>query len=400
MGAIPIGEPRPPGQRSARVVLLASGFRPFFLLASWGAALAMPVWLASWLGALDFDPPAGIVLWHGHEMVYGVAAAGMAGFILTAVPNWTGTRSLSGLRLGLLVALWVAGRAAMAELVPPPYGAPIDVAFLPVLAIAVGPAILHGSRARNGVFVLLLLVLCAGNGAFHANVAWFGASEALRAAIGMFALIIALVGGRIVPAFTQSGVRAAGRTVAIGPAPYLDRVAIIVLLAAVLADSGGIAATPCAILAGAAALLHGVRLFRWKGWRAIDLPLVWMLHAGYAWIVIGAALLAAKHLGVAHPSAALHAWGAGAVGTMLIAVMSRASLGHGGRDLVADATTVAAGTLVIVGATLRVVGALVDSSVHHLLLTAGGIAWCAGYLTFAVRYVPIWLRPRVDGKPG
>lgn len=400
MASIPIEEPRPTPGRRSRSVLFATGFRPFFLLAAWFAAIALVVWLASWIGQVSFDPPAGIVRWHGHEMLFGFATAGLAGFILTAVPNWTGTRPLGGAPLALLVLIWLAGRVGMAGLLPLPYGAIADAAFLPALAVAVAPAILRRSVARNGVFVLVLLVLAMVNAAFHADFARFDADRALRLAIGLFAILIGLVGGRIVPAFTQSGLRVSGRAVTIVARPRLDRAAVLVLVLAVAADAAGLPPAVCGAAAGIAAVLHALRLSHWQGWSAHRLPLVWILHAGYLWLVIGMALLAASHLGLVDDSAHLHAWGAGAVGTMLLAVMSRASLGHAGRDLVADAATVVAYGLVTVGAALRVAAAVAAGPAYGDWVLAGGAAWSLGYLVFAVRFLPVWLRPRQDGRPG
>ncbi|MGE0719995.1 MAG: NnrS family protein [Alphaproteobacteria bacterium] len=323
-----------------------------------------------------------------------------AGFILTAAPNWTRTPPIAGTPLALLAGLWLFGRIGLAGLLPSPWAVAADVVFLPALALAVGPTIIRHSGLRNGALLGVLLGLAACNAAFHLDLAPLDAGAALRLAAGIFVLLIAMIGGRIVPAFTQSGLHVAGRAATIGASGVLDGLAIGVLALAVALDAAEAAPATCAAAAGTAALLHAVRLARWQGWRTADLPIVLVLHAGYAWVPAGAALLAAAHLGWLPRTAGLHAWGAGAVGTMLIAVMSRASLGHGGRVLAPDASTVAAYCLVFAGAALRVGGAVAGGRSEMALLTLGGGAWSLGYLLFGLRFLPIWLRPRADGRPG
>ncbi|MCC7275214.1 MAG: NnrS family protein, partial [Alphaproteobacteria bacterium] len=396
MATVSIEEPAA-DERRPRLTLLASGFRPFFLLAAWYAALALPLWLAAWTGTVDFAPPMGAHLWHAHEMLFGFAAAGLAGFLLTAAPNWTGTRPLSGAPLALLVAVWIAGRAGMLGLLPPAVAVAADLAFLPLLGLCVGRAIVARSGRRNGVLLVFLLALTLANAAVQLDLGVVDGTAALRTGVGLLVVLIGLIGGRIVPAFTQSGLRMAGHAATIAPAPTLDRLAVLALAVAVVADAAPVPAYLVAAAAGLAAVLHAVRLARWQGWRAGGLPLVWVLHLGYAFVVAGAALLAAARLDLVPASAALHAWSAGAVGTMLLAVMSRASLGHSGRTLAAGPALVAAYVLVVAGAALRVAGAAAEGEATLPLTLLGGAAWSLGYLTFAVAFLPVWLRARADG---
>ena len=382
-------------------VLFQYGFRPFFLLAGLHAALAVPLWLAIWRGDLSWQPAMPASIWHAHEMLFGFATAALAGFLLTAVPNWTGTAAIKGPRLMLLVAVWLAGRIAA-------YGpsalvfAAIDCVFLPLLALMVGPGIILRSGKRNAVMVVILLVLAAINAAVQFDgfgVEGLSAAWALRVGIAVFALMIGIIGGRIVPAFTLGGMRMAGRPVDITPWRVTELGAILSLLALALATA---AQAPDPVLGGLAAiagLFNLLRFLRWKGWRTWRVPLVWVLHLGYGWLVVGLFLTAAAHLTSPVPEpAAIHALTAGAFSTMILAVMSRAALGHTGRQLLADRVTTCAYHLVLCGALLRVMAPFLAA--EATLLSMGGLLWSMGFLVFALRYLPILVSPRPDGRPG
>ncbi len=384
-------------------VILTHGFRLFFLFAGISAALTMAMWLPIFAGEIGFDSPLPLPFWHAHEMLFGFAAAGMAGFLLAAVPNWTNLPPLQGWRLGALFAVWLAGRIAawLSGLLPPLVFAVVDVLFLPSLAAAVLPGILRRSAKRNGVFVLLIAALVAGNVAIHvqpildiATAQW-----GLVLAIDVLLVTIAVIGGRIVPAFTMSGMREAGRALTIAPNAMLDWLAIgAIALTALL---GAATAPPwfIGIASGAAALVNLLRLVRWQGWKTSRVPLVWILHLGYGWLVIGLTLRASAGFGLVAEATALHALGAGAVATMILAVMSRAALGHTGRPLVASRWTTLAYLLVIAGAALRVLADAFGDAQFDML-TAAALLWSGGFSVYAIHYFPILTRPRVDGRPG
>ena len=384
----------------ARLAVFDYGFRPFFLAAGlWAAA---PV--IGWVHQRNGEPglPATIDLaWHAHEAAFGFAVAALTGFLLTAVPSWTGAGPLRGFRLAALFALWLAGRVALlVPAVPPLLAGLVDLAFLPALAAAVVPGILARNARRNGVFLIVLALLWLANAAWHGDrldLTPGSALPAIRAALALFALLIALVGGRIVPAFTIGGMRMAGRPVEIAPAQVLDRAAIAALALALALDLGAAPDTAVAAAAALAAFLHAWRLTRWRPWRTLGVPLVWILHLGYAWLVVALALLAATALDLVPRAAATHALAAGAVPTMILAVMSRASLGHTGRPLLVDRWTVAAYALVTLGAVLRVAAAFPEVAA---LVEPAALAWSGGFLVFALRYAPILLRARPDGRPG
>jgi uncharacterized protein involved in response to NO len=344
--------------------LWSRGFRPFFLFGAAWSALALPVWLAAY--AYGFSPAGALpaLFWHAHEMVYGFGLAAVAGFLLTAIPNWTGRLPVRGAALGHLVALWMAGRVAMLV----PAAALIDLAFPAALIVVVARELIAGRNWRNLPMLGALALLFAGNLLFH-----LGAYAGLRLGLATLLMLIALVGGRIVPSFTRNWL-AKSRRGARPPAPesLLDRAALLITLFA-LAAWAAAAWTPPLILAG---LALAARLARWRGLATWREPLLLVLHAGYAWLALGLVLL-----GLDAPGA-LHALTVGAVGTMTLSVMTRASLGHTGRALVADHATCAIYALVTLAAVLRVAG----TSLGMPALWLSGLAWIAAFGLFALHY--------------
>lgn len=390
--------------RPARLALFAYGFRPFFLAAGLQAVVGLTLWLmvlhtGRWPDGLG-SPAA----WHGHEMLFGFAGAAIAGFLLTAVPNWTGERGYAGGRLAALTGLWLAGRVALNPVAPLPAlpGALIDVAFFPALCALILPSIIKARNRRNYVMVLLLAALTLANGLYHADrLDWLpGLWERGRMlGIDMVLLMVALIGGRIVPSFTLSALKRLGRTVEMPPFGRPDQVALGALGLLALADM----AQPDGVLPGVAALLAGMaqawRLSRWHGGKTLDQPILWVLHLAYAWIPVGLLLKAAWLLaGVDIGQGWIHAITAGAFATMILAVMSRAALGHTGRDIVAAKPTVAAYLLLTAAAAVRVLApALPDL---RLAYSIAGSLWLASFLLFIVVYAPILVMRRADGRPG
>jgi uncharacterized protein involved in response to NO len=398
-----IAEPRP---RPGSFCLFDYGFRPFFLAAGLQAASSIPLWLLRWFGVTTLDTRWDPLQLHAHEMLYGFAAAALAGFFLTAVPNWTGAAAVRGKPLMLLAALWLAARilAYAGGGLGAWLFAIADLAFLPALALLVAPTILRSQARRNAVFLLLLLLLFLANLAMHATALGLPASwgaSGLRLAIGLFLLLITLVGGRILPAFTVSGLKLSGRKAELKPWPGLDVAAILATAGFAIAYAVFAEGPIVGVVAAAAAAIHLVRLSRWQGWRATALPLLWVLHLAYFWLVLGLALMALAQFGEAVPAdAALHALTAGAIGMMILAVMTRAALGHTGRPLVAHRLTVAAYALVAVGAAVRAMaGFLGGEGAVHAIAT-GGTLWALGFLLFLIVYAPILVGCRADGKPG
>jgi uncharacterized protein involved in response to NO len=383
--------------------VLAYGFRPFFLMASIFAALAAPLWLLVLSGALALAAPLPPTLWHGHEMLIGYGAAVLAGFLLTASPGWSGTAPIRGWLLGGLALLWLAGRIACSlGGAMPALAAATDLAFLPALAVALTPALQAAGR-RNLVFLPLLGALFLANLVMHLDaqdVLPGAGTAALRAALDLFVLLIALVGGRVVPAFTANALRARGEEPGLRPFGTLDQLALGALVAMLLADAaelgrlaGGIAAL--------AALLNGLRMRGWASGRTLGQPLLWALHLGYAWLVAGLAWKGLVDLtGLLAPSESLHGLAIGAVGTMTLAVMSRAALGHTGRPLVAP-RLMTVSYLLIGGAGLaRLAAPLVPGDLHLLSLILSATLWSLAFLAFVVTFARPLTRPRIDGRPG
>ncbi len=379
-------------------VLLAEGFRPFFLAAALHAVLALPLWLLIFSGSLV--PPLALspTLWHAHEMLFGYFAAVLAGFLLTAVPNWTQRLPISGWPLAGLALLWLLGRVAQAPGVAFGTLSPLlDVLFLVVLAAVIAREIWAGRNLRNLPICLLVTALAAANIGFHLLASEDDAADFLRAGVAVAALLIALVGGRVVPSFTRNWMAKRGEAKLPQPFAGFDKACLLVtalaLLLWVLRPWGQAAG----LLMLAAGLLQAWRLLRWRGWRSLAEPLVLILHLGYAWLPLGLCLLglAALHPEAVTQSSGLHALTAGAVGVMTLAIMTRATLGHTGRPLTAGPATQAIYALVLIGAALRVAAPWLPIDQMPLLVASGAL-WSGGFLGFVLVYGPMLLRRRAS----
>lgn len=391
---------------SRRWPVFAYGFRPFFLLAGLWALVPM----LTVAGALQFGIwPAGpvpLLSWHGHEMVFGFAGAAIAGFLLTAVPGWTGTRAVSGLPLAVLVALWASARLLSSPLLTPD-SLPeqlLAIAFLPVLAVTVAIPLIGSGNARNLPFLVLLAMLWLAEIMWQApRFGWSGPGpiDALRLAINTTVLLIALVGGRIVPAFTRNALTALGRSVSIKATPRLDAAALIATAAVLVGDLFAKDTPATGMLAGLAAVLLGWRARGWASWQTLEHPLLWVLHLGYLWLIAGLALKSAWLIGgfvwAAHW---MHGLTIGAFGTMILAVTTRAALGHTGRPLQAPQSIAVSYLLVSLAAVLRILGPWLVPQHFVNVLTLAVIAWCTAYAIFLFVFLPILLGQRPDGRPG
>jgi uncharacterized protein involved in response to NO len=385
--------------------LLARGFRPFFLLAGAHAVIFVPVWSLIALGLAPAPAWSTPSLWHAHEMIYGFALAAAAGFLLTAVPVWTGVPPVEGRTLLVLAALWVAGRSAFAaaSALPLALVAALDLALPTGLAVVLARPLLLPSQRRNRPFLAALALLVASCAAFHVHAA--GVQPLLGARVGLvavdlFVVLVVLVGGRIVPAFTHNALQRVGSARAVRSRPLLDRVSIGAVWALVLVDA---LALPAALAASLRLLAAAALLLRMAGWQPLATrrdPQLLSLHAGFAWLPIGLVLLALWQLDPSVPRAAgLHALGAGAFGTMILAVMSRVSLGHTGRPLAAPRAMIFAYLAVTVSAALRVAGALVPGWFVFSIPASAGL-FALAFATFLWVYAPVLVSARADGRPG
>lgn len=402
--AAPLRTPIPRLRPQEGPAVLAYGFRPFFLAAGVTAVLALTLWLAELAGGLSLPSAFPPMAWHAHEMLFGFATAAVAGFLLTAIPNWTGRLPVQGPPLLALVLLWLAGRLAVATsaMIGAWLAAVIDLAFLAAMVFVVAREIVAGNNRRNLPMVAGLTALLLANGLMHAEMAGLAVPEGSgwRLAITVITLLIALIGGRIVPSFTRNWLakNRPGNPLP-APADRLDQggmaVTVIALLAWVIVPETVFAG----VLLGFAALATAVRLGRWQGWQTCADPLVVILHIGYAWVPLGLGLLAIGQTGGVAEIAALHGLTAGAMGTMTLAVMTRATLGHTGRALRAGPGTSTVYVLVTIAAVARTVATFTPAAWEPLVWTSG-LAWIAAFAGFVALYGPMLISPRIDGRPG
>lgn len=378
--------------------ILSYGFRPFFLGAAIYAAASVPLWLWMHLsGAAPAGPFAGPA-WHAHEMIFGYLAAVMAGFILTAVPNWTGRLPLSGIPLGVLFTLWLAGRIACSTISSPVLALSIDMAFPVLLGLAVWREVLAGKNWRNAPVAVLLTLFAGANLLHHIeNIRPGLEGTGVRLALGVAAVLIALIGGRVTPSFTRNWLAKRGDKRLPASFGRLDKVALI---AAAVGMAGWNIAPEhpvSGVLLAAAGVLLAARVARWRGLSAWREPMVLILHLGYLWLAATFLMLGCSILepGLMPASSALHALTSGAIATMTLAVMTRATRGHTGHAIETDPATLAIYIMVTIGALLRVAAPFAPGP-YSALLISGGVFWSAAFALFAVRYGPMLLRLRSD----
>jgi len=396
---IQIQEPlgRPPAAPPAGFALWQLGFRPFYLLASGFAALSIPLWALQYAGLL-YTPYLQGPQWHAHEMLFGFALAVIVGFLFTAVRNWSNQPTPTGLPLAALALLWLAARV----LVLTPYGwaaAAANVAFPLAAAVALARPLWAARNRRNYFFVGLLALLAVAALAVHlqglgvlALPSWAG----IQLGLDVVLFLMAVMAGRVLPMFTNNGVRGARAT----RHPLLEKLALGSVLVLLLADLLRLPPPLLAAVAAFGAAAHLARWLLWQPWTTLRTPIVWVLHAAYVWIPVHLALRAAGLLGWLPASAAAHALMVGAAGGLIIGMMTRTARGHTARPLRADRADVACYALVLGAALVRVAVPLLLPawSVGAVLLSA--VLWSAGFGLYALRYAPILSRPRLDGKPG
>lgn len=357
----------------------------------------MPLWVLQYAGAL----PAMVLrgpAWHGHEMLFGFAFAVVAGFLFTAVRNWSQRDTPTGAALAAIALLWIAGRV----LVFTPFtltAAAVNALFPLAVAVGIGVPLFASGNRRNYFFVALLVAASAAVLAFHlagAGIVAGSGRVGLQAGLDIVLFIVAVIAGRVIPMFTNNGVPGAGAS----RKPWIEKAALGSLLGLLAFDVAGVGGTPLALLALAAAVAHAARLWLWRPWRTLGTPLVWVLHAAYAWVVVHLALRGLAAWGVVGEPLAIHALTIGVIGGMTLGMMTRTARGHTGRALEADGYEVAGYVLVQLAALTRVVGGLSASSLYLETVVASGLLWSAAFALYFVRYWPVLTRARVDGKPG
>jgi uncharacterized protein involved in response to NO len=371
--------------------LFANGFRPFFLLGSIYAGLAILVWLPVFHGEVALTSAFEPRDWHVHEMLFGYLPAVITGFLFTAIPNWTGRLPIRGMPLVVLVIVWLAGRACVTFSAETGWLAAmlVDASFLALVAAAAAREIVAGRNWRNLAVVMLVLLLFAGNVGFHLEAHFHGTADiTIRAGIAVVVLLISLIGGRIIPSFTRNWLvrENPGRL----PVPFgrFDRIVVafgaLALVAWVVVPENRFTGAALAV----AGLLHLVRLGRWAGNRTSRERLLLILHVGYFFVPLGFLLNAAAAFELVALGAGIHAWMVGAAGIMTLAVMSRATLGHTGQELTASAATQAIYAAIIVASLARVC-AVIEPNYSDPLLHVAAFAWAAAFIGFAAVYGPL-----------
>lgn len=396
MAASPALTPTTPAPRGWP--LLRLGFRPFYLGAAAFAVASLALWIGLLLGTVPWHSEVAPLLWHAHEMLFGFAVAVIVGFLLTAGKAWTGLATPRGAVLAALALLWLAARAA-ALLAPYALYAVLDVLLLPLVAGILIHVLWRAGNRRNLPLGAILLLLAAANAAFHLaalGLLPLAPMRALHAALALIVLIECVIAGRVIPAFTMSALP--GRS--LKPPQALERAALAATALALLLWVALPAHALTAAALGAAGLLQAARLACWRPWRTHARPILWVLHAAYAWIPAGLLLLAWAAAGGIGASAGVHALAVGATGGLVIGMITRTARGHTGRPLQASRSEVAAYGLVSAAALTRVLVPLLAPA--HLMagLVAAAVFWCAAFALYLAVFTPWLLGTRLDGKDG
>ena len=381
---------RPPYQGLA---LFSYGFRPFFAVASLFALIAVPLWLLIWEGALDYRGHFAALDWHIHEMIFGYGSAVLAGFLFTAVPNWTGRMPVRGWPLAVLFTVWVLGRLALwGDVLPPLWVMAVDCSFLLFVAAVIAREIVAGQNWRNLKVLVPVLLFGFANVLFHLEVMLGGTSDfSRRLGIALLVFLIMLIGGRIIPSFTRNWLAKTYGPEAAMPVPFsrFDGLSLAVGAASLLGWTVAPEATVVGILLLGAGVLHVARLTRWRGASVLASPLLVMLHVAYVFIPLGLMVSGFAAFGFMDPIAALHLLGIGAIGGMTVAVMMRASLGHTGRPLFAGPLLTLGFVLLMLAALARVAGPLAEAlGLEAVHLSAG--LWTLSFAILCLRLLP-WL---------
>ncbi|MGD8477263.1 MAG: NnrS family protein [Burkholderiales bacterium] len=374
------------------------GFRPFYLLAGLFATLSIPLWAAQYAGWLGARTIVAGPLWHAHEMLFGYAFAVIVGFLFTAARNWTNQQTPTGVILVAIAALWVAARL-LAFTTYPLIAATFDTAFAVAAALGIAVPLLRSRNRRNYFFIALLLGLGLANLVFHLCMAGFldlPLRLGLQVGLDIVLLIMVIMGGRVIPMFTMNGVPGALCT----RLPWIERLALGSVVALLAADLFSAPAEIIAAIAAIAALIHALRFGLWRPWRTLSFPIVWILHFGYAWIVLALALRALAVQDLVPASAENHALAVGAIGSLTLGMMTRTALGHTARPLQARKAEVFCYAAIQLAAIMRVFLPLAFPSLYLQAIIGSGVLWSLAFGVYTFSYWPILTRPRVDGGPG
>lgn len=396
----PHAEPPSPTLKASGSALFALGFRPFFSAAGISAVLLMAIWLGIWSGALGISSYYGPIPWHSHEMLFGYAVAILAGFLLTAVRNWTGVNTPNGRPLLLLTLLWLAGRLlpAMGEMIPGAIIALVDLAFLPALALAIKPALWQGQMKINRIFVPLLLIMAVANLLMHLQ--FLGISNTYSrgadAMMYMVILLIVFIGGRVMPFFTEAVLPDAkvkrNQPVEIASAAALGALILVQMIYPAPWLTGPLAA--------AVAITQIIRVIGWHDRRIWGIPILWVLYTAMLWIILGFTLKALAAAGMLSTTLATHALTVGGIGVLTLGMMCRVTLGHTGRPMQLKRIIEISFILLNIAAAIRVLAPMFMPNQYQLWVHLSGGIWILCFVIFSFVYLPMLLKPRVDGKEG
>lgn len=374
------------------------GFRPFYLFAGAFAAIAMLWWMAQFTGGFGNQGYLQGPLWHAHEMIFGYAFAVVIGFLFTAVRNWTNAPTPTGTALAAIAALWLAGR--IFAVTPWPLAATAaDTAFALAAAAGIARPLLAAGNRRNYFFIAVLLGFGAANLAFHLGMAGLidiPLQRCLQIGLNLVLFLIVVLGGRVIPMFTANGIPGTRPS----RHPWVERLALSGIVALIAADALGLPPYAIAGIAAAAAIANTIRLALWRPWQTFGKPIVWILHASYAWIPVHLLLRTFALCDQLPPGAATHALTVGAIGGMTLGMMTRTARGHSGLPLLTGWMENAAYGLVQAGAAVRVFGPLLLPGQYLNATMLAGTLWTAAFVLFTLKFWPILSRPRVDGREG
>ncbi|HUC98548.1 MAG TPA: NnrS family protein [Candidatus Polarisedimenticolaceae bacterium] len=383
------------------MVVLNLGFRPFFLLSGLFAVILMALWIPAFTGGRALSSYYGQIGWHSHEMIFGYAAGVIAGFLLTAVRNWTGLPTATGGSLAALVTLWLIARVLpfFSATMPGWLISAVDVAFLPALTASIAVPLVRHAEKRNLLFLPLMLGLFVANLLVHLELLGLVpgvARHGIFLGLYLIILLIVIMGGRVIPFFTERALP----SVVIKRRPVLEWLApwsvIAFMIAEILFPNSKVAGA----LAGLACIINGIRVVSWYSHRYWQVPLLWVLHLGYGWIVVGFLLKAAASLELIVAQFTIHAFTVGGIGVLTLGMMARVSLGHTARPLKVESSMVIAFALINLAAVLRGLLPSIFPLWFSQLVILSGILWIAAFLMFVIVYAPILTQPRIDGQPG
>ena len=381
--------------------LFALGFRPFFLFSGVTATIFLALWLVTYAGIYRLETYYGYIGWHRHEMLFGYGAAVIAGFLLTAVRNWTGIQTVRGAGLASLAGVWLLGRVLpfFADTIPPLFITVIDLAFLPALGLAVTIPIVQAKHYKSLIFLFVIALMWLGNILVHLehlDITNNTASRGIYLAVNAIILAIVIIGGRVMPFFTEKAL--AG--VVISPGKWIERLSVPSVLAFALVELFYPGSFLTGILAAVAALIHGLRLRTWYTHRIWSIPLLWVLFTGYAWMIAGFFLMFMASLNLISALPVLHAFTAGAIGVMTLGMMARVSLGHTGRMLQPARLIEMCFVVINLAVAIRVFLPVVFPHGYNAFVMISGVMWVVVFLIFTIIYTPILIQSRVDGQPG